>query len=153
MLRDWPTAGARGRLGTTPVDTISSARRSENMRRIKSKGMKPELIVRTMVHRMGYRYRLHSQDLPGKPDLVFRTRKKAIEVRGCFWHQHRRCPEAHIPQSRTNYWLPKLARNRHRDKANCRRLRALGWSVLVVWECEVDVAKHLSTKLRKFLGR
>jgi DNA mismatch endonuclease (patch repair protein) len=122
------------------------------MRRIKSKGMKPELTVRTMVHRMGYRYRLHSRDLPGKPDLVFRTRKKVIEVRGCFWHQHRRCPEAHIPKSRTTYWLPKLARNGQRDKANCKLLRELGWRVLVVWECEVADTKHLSMKLRAFLG-
>ncbi|MGA7697418.1 MAG: DNA mismatch endonuclease Vsr [Candidatus Sulfotelmatobacter sp.] len=135
------------------MDTISPVRRSENMRRIKSKGMKPELAVRTMVHRMGYRYRLHSRDLPGKPDLVFRTRKKVIEVRGCFWHQHLGCREAHIPKSSTSYWLPKLARNKQRDKANCKRLRALGWRVLVVWECEVDDAKHLSATLRKFLGR
>src|SRR6266446_9661169 len=121
------------------------------MRRIKSKGMRPERIVRTMVHRMGYRYRLHSRDLPGKPDLVFRTRQKIIDVRGCFWHQHRGCPEAHIPKSRTNYWLPKLLRNGQRDKNNCKRLRALGWCVLVVWECEVDDTGRLSTKLRKFL--
>jgi DNA mismatch endonuclease (patch repair protein) len=122
------------------------------MRRIKSKGMKPELAVRTMVHRMGYRYRLHSRNLPGKPDLVFSTRRKVIEVRGCFWHQHRGCPEAHIPKSRTDYWLPKLARNGQRDKANRKRLYALGWRVLVVWECEVEDTKHLSGKLRKFLG-
>ena len=135
------------------MDTISAARRSENMRRIKSKGTKPELTVRTMVHRMGYRYRLHSPDLPGKPDLVFRARKKIIEVRGCFWHQHRGCHEAHIPKSQTKYWLPKLGRNRQRDKANYKQLRALGWRVLVVWECEVDDTRHLSATLRKFLGR
>jgi DNA mismatch endonuclease, patch repair protein len=134
------------------VDTISSAQRSENMRRIKSKGMKPELIVRAIVHGMGYRYRLHSRDLPGKPDLVFRSRKKVIEVRGCFWHQHRGCSGAHIPKSRTDYWLPKLARNTQRDKANCKHLGALGWQVLVVWECEVDDSKQLSLKLAKFLG-
>lgn len=134
------------------MDTISSVRRSENMRRIKSKGMKPERIVRTLVHRMGYRYRLHSPDLPGKPDLVFRTRKKIIEVRGCFWHQHRSCSEAHIPKSRTDYWLPKLARNAERDRTTCKRLRSLGWRVLVVWECEVDDDRDLSMKLRRFLS-
>ena|ERR1700676_5438816 len=134
------------------ADTISSARRSENMRRIKSKGMKPELIVRSTVHRMGYRYRLHGQDLPGKPDLVFRARKKVIEVRGCFWHQHRGCREAHKPKSHINYWLPKLARNKERDKVNNRRLVSLGWRVLVVWECEVADPEQLSTKLRKFLS-
>jgi DNA mismatch endonuclease (patch repair protein) len=122
------------------------------MRRIKSKGMKPELFVRTMVHNMGYRYRLHSRDLPGKPDLVFRPRKKVIEVRGCFWHQHRGCREAHIPKSRSGYWLPKLAGNRQRDKANYKQLLKLGWRILVVWECEVDNATLLSAKLRKFLS-
>jgi DNA mismatch endonuclease (patch repair protein) len=134
------------------ADTISSARRSENMRRIKSKGMKPELIVRSLVHKMGHRYRLHARDLPGKPDLVFRTRKKAIEVRGCFWHQHRGCPEAHCPKSRIGYWLPKLARNGQRDKNNYKRLLALGWHVLVVWECEVADTEHLSARLRNFLS-
>lgn len=133
------------------MDTISSVRRSENMRRIKSKGMKPELAVRQIVYAMGYRYRLHSRDLPGKPDLVFRSRKKVIEVRGCFWHQHRSCRDAHVPKSRTAYWLPKLARNSERDIANCRRLRALGWRVLVVWECDVNDPRTLSAKLRKFL--
>jgi DNA mismatch endonuclease, patch repair protein len=105
-----------------------------------------------MVHRMGYRYRLHSRDLPGKPDLVFRSRKKVIEVRGCFWHQHRACAEAHIPKSRTEYWLPKLTRNRERDRVNFKRLRALGWRVLEVWECDVADTASLSTKLRKFLA-
>jgi DNA mismatch endonuclease, patch repair protein len=134
------------------VDRISSRRRSENMRRIKSKGTKPELVVRKIVHRMGYRYRLHSPYLPGKPDLVFRGRGKIVEVRGCFWHQHRGCPESHIPRSRTRYWLPKLARNGERDKKNFRLLRALGWRVLVVWECETGNDGSLSRKLEKFLG-
>jgi DNA mismatch endonuclease, patch repair protein len=135
------------------MDTISSVRRSENMRRIKSKGMKPELIVRSMVHGMGYRYRLHSKDLPGKPDLVFRSRKKIIEVRGCFWHQHRGCSEAHLPKSRAHYWFPKLARNVQRDKENYKRFMRLGWRLIVVWECEIQDTKRLSTTLRKFLGR
>ena len=153
MLRSGSTARPGSGLVHTrfTVDTISSTRRSENMRRIKSKGMKPELIVRSMVHQMGYRYRLHSRDLPGKPDLVFRTRKKVIEVRGCFWHRHRGCPEAHIPKSRTDYWVPKLARNVQRDKANGKRLRTLGWRVFVVWECEVSENERLSTRVRKFL--
>jgi DNA mismatch endonuclease (patch repair protein) len=115
--------------------------------------MKPELVVRSMVHRMGYRYRLHVQDLPGKPDLVFRSRKKIIEVRGCFWHQHQGCSEAHLPKSRPHYWLPKLARNKQRDKGNFQRLQALGWRVFVVWECEIDDTRSLSRALRRFLGR
>jgi DNA mismatch endonuclease, patch repair protein len=123
------------------------------MRRIRSKGMKPELTVRSMVHRMGYRYRLHVQDLPGKPDLVFRSRKKIIEVRGCFWHQHQGCLESHLPKSRPHYWLPKLVRNKQRDKENFKRLQALGWRVFVVWECEIDDTRSLSRALRRFLGR
>ncbi len=121
------------------------------MRRIRSKGMKPELIVRRLVHGMGYRYVLHSPKLPGKPDLVFPKHKKIIEVRGCFWHQHRGCVDSHIPKSRTEYWIPKLDRNKQRDATNLRRLRALGWEVLVVWECWVASEVEIATKLRDFL--
>src|ERR1700723_2281579 len=122
------------------------------MRRIKSKGTKPEMVVRSMVHRLGYRYRLHSRSLPGRPDLVFGALKKIVEVRGCFWHQHRGCIEAHIPKSRPEYWLPKLANNSERDRMNGKRLRALGWRVLIIWECEINDAETLSAKLRKFLA-
>ncbi|MGH9515524.1 MAG: very short patch repair endonuclease [Terriglobales bacterium] len=133
------------------MDTISSARRSENMRRIKDKGTHPEMIVRSAVHRMGYRYRLHARDLPGRPDLVFPARKKIIEVRGCFWHQHVGCNEAHVPKTRIHYWRPKLTSNRKRDNKNVERLRALGWKVLVVWECEITDTKQLLRQLRRFL--
>jgi len=135
------------------VDTISPDRRSENMRQIRSKGMKPEMVVRRLVHRMGYRYRLHVTDLPGKPDLVFRRLNKIIEVRGCFWHQHGRCIDSHIPKSRLDYWLPKLERNQSRDAANLRNLKAQGFRVSVVWECEVKNEKQLATKLGRFLNR
>ncbi|MGA8428947.1 MAG: DNA mismatch endonuclease Vsr [Candidatus Sulfotelmatobacter sp.] len=134
------------------VDSISRARRSVNMRRIKSKGMKPELLVRSLVHRMGYRYGLHCPDLPGKPDLVLRSRKKVIEVRGCFWHQHRTCPEGRIPRSRVRYWRPKLLRNVQRDKSNLRRLRALGWRVLIIWECNTNDPDKLGRRLTDFLS-
>lgn len=134
------------------VDSISRARRSENMRCIKSKGMKPELLVRSIVHRMGYRYGLHCSDLPGKPDLVFRSRKKVIEVRGCFWHQHRICSEGGIPKSGISYWRPKLIRNVQRDKSNLRRLRALGWQVLVIWECKTNNREKLTRRLTDFLS-
>ena len=134
------------------VDRISRTRRSENMRRIKSKGMKPELLVRSTVHRMGYRYGLHCPDLPGKPDLVFRSRKKVIEVRGCFWHQHRGCREGRTPTSSIEYWSPKLIRNVQRDKSNLRRLRALGWRVLVIWECKTNDREKLARTLADFLG-
>ena len=122
------------------------------MRRIKSKGMKPELTVRRLVHSKGYRFRLHVSDLPGKPDLVFPKLKKVIDVRGCFWHQHGKCVDSHIPKSRVEYWRPKLQRNRRRDKKNNQQLQAVGWKVLVVWECEVPNVARLSRMLSKFLG-
>lgn len=122
------------------------------MRQIKSKGMKPEMVVRKLVHAMGYRYRLHPANLPGKPDLVFPRLKSIIEVRGCFWHQHEGCVDSHIPKSRIDYWLPKLQRNRERDLINLRTLESLGWHVLVLWECEVNKSKRLATKLKRFLG-
>ena len=134
------------------ADTISQARRSENMRRIRSKGMKPEMAVRRLAHALGYRFRLHSSDLPGKPDLVFPRLGKIVDVRGCFWHQHPKCVDSHIPKSRADYWKPKLKGNRMRDKKNLKALTALGWSVLPIWECEVTELKSLTLKLRKFLA-
>jgi DNA mismatch endonuclease, patch repair protein len=134
------------------VDTISADRRSENMRRIRSKGMKPEMVVRQLAYGMGYRYRLHSPKLPGKPDLVFPRLKKIIEVRGCFWHQHGGCIDSHVPKSRTEYWRPKLQRNQRRDIENTQMLRDLGFRVLVLWECEITKDKGIAKKLRRFLG-
>lgn len=113
--------------------------------------MKPELLVRQMVHAMGFRYRLHVPQLPGKPDLVFASRKKIIEVRGCFWHQHPGCADAHVPKSHTDYWRPKLARNKRRDKQNAQILGGLGWSVLEIWECDLSDRNRLSARIRKFL--
>ena len=135
------------------VDTISVSRRSENMRRIPSKGTQPELVVRRIVHAMGFRYRLHSQKLPGTPDLVFPIRKKIIEVRGCFWHQHNGCIVSHTPKSKLNYWRPKLRRNVYRDIENLTKLKLLGWKVLVLWECEVKSsnANRLEARIKKFL--
>lgn len=134
-------------------DKVSPEKRSENMRRIKSKGMKPELVVRQLAHAMGYRYRLHSQKLPGKPDLVFTRRRKIIEVRGCFWHQHRGCVDSHLPKSNAIYWKPKLERNAARDRENLTRLRQLGWDVLVIWECETRDSHSVRSRLREFLER
>lgn len=137
------------------VDTISATRRSENMRRIRSKGTKPEIAVRRLVHMMGYRFRLHSPKLPGKPDLVLPRLRKIIEVRGCFWHQHKGCIDSHIPKSKVGYWRPKLQRNVHRDKQNLNKLRNLGWKILVVWECEVKTStiRGLNARLKMFLKR
>lgn len=125
------------------------------MSHIHSKDMVPEMIVRKLVHGMGYRYRLHQKDLPGKPDLVFSSRKKIIFVHGCFWHQHNdpKCKFAHTPKSNTDYWFPKLKRNVERDREHMKELEQLGWDVLVVWECETkpERTKYLETKIKKFL--
>jgi DNA mismatch endonuclease (patch repair protein) len=121
------------------------------MRRIRSKGMKPEMAVRQLVHSKGFRFRLHSSALPGKPDLVFPRLKGIIEVRGCFWHRHKGCIDSHIPKSRREYWVPKLKKNERRDKDNLKKLLAMGWHVLVVWECEVRDVQALSAKLDSFL--
>src|SRR5580692_2865956 len=105
------------------------------MRKIRAKDTSPEMLVRRLVHRMGFRYRLHVAKLPGKPDLVFPRLRRIIEVRGCFWHQHPGCIDSHTPKSRTDYWLPKLRKNKRRDRKNEKTLRAAGWDVLTIWEC------------------
>ena len=122
--------------------------RSENMRRIRSKGMRPEMAVRQTIHRMGFRFRLHAKQLPGCPDLVFSSRKKIIFVHGCFWHQHEKCIDGRVPKTRTDYWIPKLKRNRERDAHVIKALNELGWNVLVVWECETKDADTLERRLR-----
>jgi DNA mismatch endonuclease, patch repair protein len=123
------------------------------MRQIKSRDMKPEVTVRRLVHALGFRFQLHRKDLPGKPDLVFPGRKAIIFVHGCFWHQHpnRKCLDARMPKSNPDYWLPKLSRNQVRDKANLKDLKAAGWRVLVVWECETKDPARLRHKLLTFL--
>ena len=135
------------------TDSLSPARRSHNMRQIRAKDTAPELIVRRIVHAMGFRYRLHVAKLPGKPDLVFAKMGKIIEVRGCFWHQHKGCIDSHIPKSRIDYWVPKLRRNQERDRQNLKTLNALGYRVLAVWECETCKEKELKIKINKFLRR
>lgn len=100
---------------------------------------------------MGFRYRLHVASLPGKPDLVFSRRRKIVEVRGCFWHQHKMCSDSHIPKSRSDYWGPKLTGNVKRDKQNEKQLRSLGWKILTVWECEVKDARSIANRIRLFL--
>lgn len=124
------------------------------MRAIRSKSTKPELLVRRAVHRMGYRYRLHRKDLPGKPDLVFAPRKKVIFVHGCYWHQHgsAACKIARRPKSNQEYWLPKLDRNVQRDREHQAALEEAGWSVLVIWECETADMMTTERRVRAFLG-
>jgi DNA mismatch endonuclease, patch repair protein len=133
------------------VDSLQPEQRSENMRRIRSHDTAPEMTVRRMVHAMGYRYRLHVKTLPGKPDLVFPRLRKIIEVYGCFWHGHTVCREGRVPGSRQEYWAPKLRANRQRDLKNRRQLRDLGWSVLVVWECQTENSSRLQSRLARFL--
>jgi DNA mismatch endonuclease (patch repair protein) len=133
------------------ADKLTPERRSANMARIKDRDTKPEITVRRMVHGMGYRYRLRKKDLPGKPDLVFGPRRKVIFVHGCFWHQHN-CPAGRIPDSRREYWKPKLHRNVDRDADNGRRLEAAGWDILVIWECETEDADALTARLLEFLS-
>ncbi len=133
------------------ADKISPELRSANMRQIRDRGMKPEMAVRRMVHAMGYRYRLHRRDLPGKPDLVFGPRRAVIFVHGCFWHQHE-CREGHRPKSNSGYWDAKLHRNIERDAMQVAALQELGWRVLVVWECEVRGHEGLAKRIETFLG-
>lgn len=136
------------------MDKLTPEERSRNMSHIRSKDSAAEMAVRRLVHGMGYRYRMHVRSLPGAPDLVFSKRRRVIFVHGCFWHQHRAedCRIARVPRSRQDYWLPKLARNVERDEAAQQQLAALGWSTLIVWECEIRDVPTLSAKLREFLG-
>lgn len=136
------------------VDTLSPAERSERMSRVRSRDTKPELRVRRLVHGMGYRYRLHRKDLPGKPDLVFGPRRKVILVHGCFWHGHddTNCKLARAPKSRMEFWGPKLARNRERDREVRDQLIESGWEVLTLWECELGDGPGLERRVKAFLG-
>ena len=128
--------------------------RRRTMQAVKSENTGPELAVRRLVHRMGYRYRLYRKDLPGKPDLVFPARRKVIFVHGCFWHQHAEpaCKMVSRPQSNLDYWLPKLKRNVARDAVHQSRLVELGWNVLVIWECEVKADDGLAERTQSFLN-
>ncbi|MDO8400517.1 MAG: very short patch repair endonuclease [Bradyrhizobium sp.] len=134
------------------MDTLTKAQRSERMSRIRSKNTRPELAVRRILFGLGYRYQLHRSDLPGKPDLVFPSRKKALFVHGCFWHAHQGCKVANIPKSRTEFWQAKFQRNIERDKLNKRALRRLGWSTLTVWKCQIKREDRLLRRIISYLG-
>jgi DNA mismatch endonuclease, patch repair protein len=121
------------------------------MRAVKGKDTKPEMRVRRMIHGMGYRYRLHRKDLPGKPDLVFPTKKKIIFVHGCFWHGHSCSRGARVPKSNRDYWISKINRNRDRDAQSNEALLNNGWRVLTIWECELKDGDLVSKKVRGFL--
>ena len=133
------------------TDRVSPARRSRIMASVGTRNTKPELQLRKSLHQLGYRFRLHAKDLPGKPDLVFRTRRKAIFVHGCFWHGHE-CKWGKLPKSRLDYWVPKIRANRERDERTVASLRELGWSVAEVWQCELKDMDSAVGRVRKFLG-
>jgi DNA mismatch endonuclease, patch repair protein len=136
------------------MDKISVERRSNNMRSIKGKDTIPELAVRKLCRELGFcGYRIHRKELPGKPDIVWLSRKVAIFVHGCFWHGHD-CPEGlRKPKSNCSYWIPKIERNQQRDAENISCLYAAGWDVLVIWECELSEPSFISKKLSKFLKK
>ena len=136
------------------VDHLSPEKRSAIMSAIRAKDTKPELRVRQMLHRLGYRFQVHAPGLPGKPDLAFTKRKKVIFVHGCFWHQHpdRGCRDAKRPTSNLDYWLPKLERTQQRDREHQEALRGAGWDVLVLWECELSQGEGVEERVLAFLG-
>jgi DNA mismatch endonuclease (patch repair protein) len=132
-------------------DPLTPEERSQRMGRVRGKDTKPEMIVRRLAHRLGFRYRLHGGQLPGRPDLVFPGRHKLIFVHGCFWHQHENCRIYRQPRTRQEFWMPKLESNKRRDEANQALLRSTGWGVLVVWECELRDREALAHRLTVFL--
>lgn len=119
------------------------------MRRVRSRDTTPEVAVRSLLHRLGFRFRLHRNDLPGKPDLVLPKHNTAIFIHGCFWHRHENCSRATTPSTRQDYWLPKFQRAVERDKVNQDNLRRAGWKVIVVWECELRDADRLALRLNR----
>ena len=135
------------------MDTLTPEARSERMGRVRGKDTKPEMFVRRLVHGMGYRYRLHSRNLPGHPDMTFAARRKVIFVHGCFWHRHGPdCPLTRMPKSRLDFWTAKFAGNRKRDDEARDKLREQGWESLVIWECELRDRATLTSRIKQFLG-
>lgn len=135
------------------MDTLTPSERSERMGRVRCKDTKPELTVRALAHSMGYRFRLHVAKLPGCPDLVFPRYKKVIFVHGCFWHRHPGCRNCRLPKSRVRFWKAKLERNRERDLRILRKLRRLGWGVLVIWECETNNIVRLARRINIYMEK
>jgi len=136
------------------MDSITIEQRSRIMRKVKSKDTSPERIIRSLLHKMGYRFRLHRKDLPGNPDIVLPKFQSVIFVHGCFWHRHRGCAKTRTPKSNVNFWRRKFAVNIKRDRRNYKLLKNKGWRVMIIWECEVDGhgANGLPEKLNMFLS-
>jgi len=133
------------------VDNLTEKQRIACMRSVRSQGTAPEMLVRRVAHALGYRYALHRTDLPGKPDIVFVSRRKIVLVHGCFWHLHTCRRGMNSPVSNTEYWRTKRERNKERDRANLRFLRAADWKVLIVWECWTRDMVRLRERLADFL--
>lgn len=133
------------------TDVFSKEKRSWIMSRVKGRDTKPEMLVRSLVHRMGFRFRIHRRDLPGKPDIVLPRHGKVIFVHGCFWHGHKRCPRSKRPATSKSFWNKKLDANIERDKRFRKELRWMGWKLLVVWQCETHNPEKLLVKLERFL--
>jgi DNA mismatch endonuclease (patch repair protein) len=134
------------------LDIVSPARRSEIMSRIRGKETKPEIAIRKVAHRLGYRFRLHRRDLPGSPDLVFPGRKVALFSHGCFWHRHPGCRFAYDPKSNVEFWQAKFKNNVSRDACVEEKLKRMDWRVAIIWECETSDLDSLSLKLMDILG-
>lgn len=134
------------------TDTLSRKERSERMSLIREKDSTPEMKLRRLVHGMGFRYRLHVKELPGKPDMVFPSRRAVIFMHGCFWHRHEGCKLARLPKSKLDFWKPKLEANKERDILHQQQLRDLGWRVLVVWECEMVYTERVAAIVMEFLS-
>lgn len=132
------------------MDNLTPQERSMQMGLVHSKDTKPELRVRRLVHGLGYRYRLHRAELPGKPDLVFQSRRKVIFVHGCFWHGHK-CKLGRMPKSNLEYWQNKIATNQARDRKTLKSLCELGWKCLTVWECSLHDEHKLAERIKRFL--
>ena len=134
------------------ADVVTPEQRSSNMSKIKGTNTKPEMIVRSMCHELGLRYRLHRKDLPGTPDLVFPKHRLCLFVHGCFWHRHPGCKYAYTPKSRLDFWLPKLAKNVERDINAQRALEVSGWRVSIIWECQTKNRDTLRTEIQKMIN-
>jgi DNA mismatch endonuclease, patch repair protein len=133
------------------MDVFTREKRSQIMSHVSDKNTKPEIVVRSLLHRMGYRFRLHKKDLPGKPDITLPKYKKVIFVHGCFWHGHTGCSRSKRPATNREFWHEKLDKNIERDKVTVNALNQLGWEVLAVWSCEVKDTNKMKTKLLSFL--
>ena len=133
------------------MDVFTREKRSQIMSRVSGKNTKPEIAVRSLIHNMGYRFRLYRKDLPGKPDITLPKYKKVIFVHGCFWHGHTNCSRSKRPTTNKEFWRNKLDKNIKRDKASVKALKQSGWEVLIVWTCEVNNTNKLKIKLLSFL--